>query len=51
MKGGYNMDNVQQAAQDEKIVLFQLVSPSNCIFVCLSVDENNNKLDVGILRR
>lgn len=37
--------------QDEKIVLFQLVSPNSCIFVCLSVDDTNNKLDVGIIRR
>jgi len=37
--------------QDEKIVIFQLVSPNSCLFLCLSADETNNRLDVGIITR
>jgi hypothetical protein len=56
MKGVKVLDNVvelqkKEEQQDEKIILFQLVSPNSCIFVCLSSDEDNNKLDVGIIRR
>lgn len=37
--------------QDEKIVIFQLVSPNSCVFLCLSVEEQNNRLDIGMIRR
>lgn len=61
MKNEKSIDNVIQLpvqgeqpevpTSDEKIVLFQLVSPNSCLFLCLSVDESNNKLDIGIIRR
>lgn len=37
--------------QDEKIVVLQLITPTNCSFICLPVDENNNKFEIGIMRR
>lgn len=37
--------------QEVKIVLFQIVTTNSCTFLCLSEKEDNNKLEIGIIRR
>lgn len=42
---------VPPTPQDEKIVMFQIVSPNQCIFLCLSNSDTDNKLEIGMIRR
>lgn len=53
LERGDKMDEKVIPVQDEKIVLFQLVAPDSCLFICLSAEdgENKNKLDVGFIKK
>jgi len=39
------------APQEEKIIVMQLITPSTCSFICLSVEEENNKFEIGIMKK
>lgn len=36
---------------EPRIIIFQVVSPSQCVFACLKEDENDGKLELGIIKR
>jgi hypothetical protein len=46
-----NQDVNTNPSEEERIVLLQIVSLDRCTFACLKQDENDNKLELGVISR